>query len=395
MQEPSTESLLREVQTELRELESEATATARAFNPARAVPAFRQSGVKLMQYLALRRRDLRPLQKRLAPLGLSSLGRLEAHVAPSFAAVLAVVDMLLGERHELPSQAAAPRLDDALRLIEEHATPLFGPPPAPRSVRIMVTLPPLAAEDPPLVPKARGGRYGRRADQLHSRRSRGLAADGRERAPRRRRDAPTGQDLQGPRRPEIRTVVRGKELRLHVGDRLVLAHPWRLVLTTARKGERRALDARCQRPCASSGKVKPSPSTTATAAVLCARSCRSEIEVEIISARTKGAKLTSDKGINLPDVRLELPAFTADDREDLRTVVEARGHRLPLVCPRPEDVRSLREALRQLGHPELGAVANRDANGLRRASRHPHRADGGTERGADDRARQSGRGARL
>ncbi|MBA5876525.1 MAG: hypothetical protein GDA66_18550, partial [Nitrospira sp. CR1.2] len=41
---------------------------------------YRWSARNLLQYLALRRRDLRPLQHRLACLGLSSLGRCESHV---------------------------------------------------------------------------------------------------------------------------------------------------------------------------------------------------------------------------------------------------------------------------------------------------------------------------
>lgn len=46
----------------------------------------------LLHYMALRRHDLRPLQLRLAKLGLSSLGRAESHV-------LATVDAVLGVLH--------------------------------------------------------------------------------------------------------------------------------------------------------------------------------------------------------------------------------------------------------------------------------------------------------
>lgn len=43
-------------------------------------PNYRDSAKNLVHYLAFRRRDLRPLQMRLAELGLSSLGRAESHV---------------------------------------------------------------------------------------------------------------------------------------------------------------------------------------------------------------------------------------------------------------------------------------------------------------------------
>src|SRR3990167_5249003 len=46
------------------------------------LPAQRESARNLLHYIALRRHDLRVLQARLSRLGLSSLGRAEAHVLP-------------------------------------------------------------------------------------------------------------------------------------------------------------------------------------------------------------------------------------------------------------------------------------------------------------------------
>ena len=51
-----------------------------------------KSARNLLHYLALRCHDLRPLQQRLAELGLSSLGRAESHV-------LVTVDAVLGLLH--------------------------------------------------------------------------------------------------------------------------------------------------------------------------------------------------------------------------------------------------------------------------------------------------------
>ncbi len=44
---------------------------------------------------------------------------------------------------------------------------------------------------------------------------------------------------------------------------------------------------------------------------------RTRVQVGITHARTRGAKLSSDKGINLPDSNLRLPALTHKDLEDL------------------------------------------------------------------------------
>src|ERR1039457_7578875 len=57
-------------------------------------PEFQASASNLIHYLALRRHDLRALQPRLAALGLSSLGRSEAHVMASVEAVRAALQAL-------------------------------------------------------------------------------------------------------------------------------------------------------------------------------------------------------------------------------------------------------------------------------------------------------------
>lgn len=105
----------------------------------------------LAAYLALRQHDLRPLQRRLSYLGLSSLGRCEAHVRASLATVEDALGRLVGERHAAPDPDPlwGANVDAELRLGEATAA-LFGPAEEPRS-RILVTLPSEAAADPTLV----------------------------------------------------------------------------------------------------------------------------------------------------------------------------------------------------------------------------------------------------
>ena len=62
-----------------------------------AAPSMRESAFNLVHYLAVRRHDVRGLQDELARLGLSSLGRMEAHVMASLQAALRVLHTLLGE----------------------------------------------------------------------------------------------------------------------------------------------------------------------------------------------------------------------------------------------------------------------------------------------------------
>ncbi|MCD6707677.1 MAG: pyruvate kinase [Thiobacillus sp.] len=113
---------------------------------------YRDSARNLLHYLALRRRDLRPLQLRLAALGLSSLGRAESHVLSTVDAVLSVLHRLL-QRAWQPAARETAVLDftHGERLLAEHTDALLGPATPGREVRIMVTMPSAAADDYLLV----------------------------------------------------------------------------------------------------------------------------------------------------------------------------------------------------------------------------------------------------
>jgi pyruvate kinase len=109
----------------------------------------RPSARNLLHYLALRQRDVRPLQERLARFGLSSLGRCESHVLANLDALLIVLDSLARRESGLAGEQdtfAAGRY-----ALERNTMTLLGSKPAGRDVRIMVTMPSEAASDYPLV----------------------------------------------------------------------------------------------------------------------------------------------------------------------------------------------------------------------------------------------------
>ena len=58
---------------------------------------FAPSALNFAHYLALRRHDLRPLQRKLMGLGISSLGRLESRVLVSLDAVIVALAALAGD----------------------------------------------------------------------------------------------------------------------------------------------------------------------------------------------------------------------------------------------------------------------------------------------------------
>lgn len=113
-------------------------------------PSNRPSAENLADYLALRQHDIRHLQRELAQLGLSSLGRAEAHVLATVDAVRRAVASLAG----LPAPTDEHRPVDFVsggRLLERNAAALLGQARGGRWTRIMVTLPSEAATDAALV----------------------------------------------------------------------------------------------------------------------------------------------------------------------------------------------------------------------------------------------------
>jgi pyruvate kinase len=111
----------------------------------------RESARNLMHYLTLRRHDLRPLQLRLAALGLSSLGRAESHVLATIDSVLKALSRLANRPWQVPPDAAAVDFAEGQTLLRDHTDALLGPAGGGRDVRIMVTMPAEAAHEYTLV----------------------------------------------------------------------------------------------------------------------------------------------------------------------------------------------------------------------------------------------------
>ncbi|HET8711357.1 MAG TPA: pyruvate kinase [Spongiibacteraceae bacterium] len=115
-------------------------------------PVYRASALNLQHYLTLRRHDLRELQRCLAELGLSSLGRAEAHTLATLEAVLRTLYALAGQAWQpATSNIASPAYCEGQQLLATHTQLLLGRPPKERSVHIMVTMPSEAATDYTLV----------------------------------------------------------------------------------------------------------------------------------------------------------------------------------------------------------------------------------------------------
>jgi pyruvate kinase len=81
-----------------------------------------------------------------------------------------------------------------------------------------------------------------------------------------------------------------------------------------------------------------------------------ELEIEITHARPTGSKLRADKGINLPDSKLRLPALTDKDLEDLRFIARHADLVGYSFVRSAADVHELQKQLVALGGQDLGII---------------------------------------
>lgn len=445
------------------------------------LPKYRDSARNLIHYPALRGHDLRPLQERLAWLGLSSLGRSESHVLANLDKVLGILHYMTGQGwHELSEQEPAGSVSSR-RLLDRHCADLLGPSPKGRSVRIMVTLPSDAAQDPALIREyLEAGMDIARINCAHDDPAtwRRLADNVRAAASESGRPVKILVDLGGPKLRTGELAPRPPVLRMHpqrddygrtlrpyllsiqpttadadvhaeADDYIQVDPKWlshlaagtQIEFSDARGAKRQLIVAQVGAQgaiaqCLQTAYVTPETMLTIRggkgrkqhstpvgvlpvrpgvlrlrrgeiirvtrdgvgqparldehvpdlvlepARIACTlpqaidqvavgeriwfddgriggvvrNVSADELEVEVTQARDVGEKLVGDKGINLPDSALNLPALTEQDVQDLATVAELADMVGLSFVHKPEDVKALRAQLRRLGRPDMGIV---------------------------------------
>ncbi len=324
----------------------------------------RDSATNLLHYLGMRQHDLRNLQKQLARLGLSSLGRMEGHAIDSIERILSILYQLTGSTPNVTLGSASVDLDAGERLLRAHTIDLFGEP-SEENIRIMVTMPSEASQDKSLIERlVLAGMQTMRINCAHDEPDDWLKmiAFLREAESKTGRRCRIYADLAG---PKIRTgMIQGKKkfLRLKTGEHLFLtrpntvghsgsdskkkdheSHPPSIPCTfleafeTAKPGERIFFD---------DGRI---------GGIIQAVS-QDRIDVKITSAKEGGAKLREEKGINFPDTNFTIPALTDKDLENLKLLchhVDMFG--LSFVRS-PEDVQGLIEQLGLNSASDVGVV---------------------------------------
>ncbi|MEO7910665.1 MAG: pyruvate kinase [Roseiflexaceae bacterium] len=283
---------------------------------------FHASARNLALYLALRRSDLRPLQRRLMACGLSSLGRSESHVQPSLDALVAMLSAACGstafERIPFPSEMSFFQGEQTLA---REAVAIFGPRLHGRDTRIMVTLPPQAAQDADFAEAIlRAGAECVRINCAHDtsdawaamianlRQAERVVDDGRRMR--------VLMDLGG---PKVRTL----RLRKHVKQRFVIGDTLLLVRDLKAKRHTHLPCVGCTLP-AVLDQLAISAEVWIDDGQIGARVTELTDDgalLTIMQAPPRGKRIRADKGLNFPDTDLAIAPLTAEDDDDLAFVV--------------------------------------------------------------------------
>jgi pyruvate kinase len=316
----------------------------------------RGSLANLAHYIALRNRDLRPLQRHLMYLGLSSVGRLEGRVLPTLDAVLSSLAAIRGVSSPFsrPDESTFFHGEAALR---ETGNELLGPARDHRRSRIMVTLPAEAAEQPDYISDLvlRGMDIARincahDDPEVWEKLARHVRAAGEAM----QRETKVLMDIAG---PKIRIEnVQAQERKAVAGDRLRLM---------ARNGSSEDADAPFSATVSLPEiieRIEPGHRVRYNDGKLegVVKSVREgEAIIEVTHTKTGGCKLKPEKGLNFPDTDLGISPLTSKDQLDLEIVARHADMIGYSFISRPDDIDLLEEALSRSPSPSrpLGFVA--------------------------------------
>jgi len=298
-------------------------------------PDYRLSAMNLVRYITLRNQDLRNVHDHLSEIGVSSLRTCESYVMHNVISVLKIIKRLNGQDWE-PADVETIGYKGSKKLLRKHSRQLFNTKKTDRLTKIMVTLPEEAAKDPMMIrDMLTAGMEIARINLSHGDESEwvSMVDHVRTQAELLDKQCMIYMDLSGPkiRTGSISISRKGKApqnfIRLHKGDHLVLTSDQEIIndavygssgellqfasvsvslpaiINDAELGHRVFFD---------DGKIE--------AKVIKKRP--GELEVIIVNAKEKGVKLRSEKGINLPDTKLNLPSLTADDIANMPLVLE-------------------------------------------------------------------------
>jgi pyruvate kinase len=300
-------------------------------------------------YLALRQIDLRDVQTRLMPLGLSSLGRCEGRVRPNLEAVVEALGARCGET-STPPAITARAFFRGERLLRAETARVFGPQDAGRAVRIMVTLPSEAADDDDLVTAlVRAGMDAARINCAHDDVDvwRKMISNVRAAERLAGRRCIVYADLAGPK-VRTREVHVRHDARIHVGDRVALVRN----LHDAKNKEPAFT---CTIPAILDQVHAGDPVWIDDGKIGCLvkSATPSRVDLCVTQCADAGSRIRPDKGLNFPNTAIPAPPLGVPDRAALAAIVDAIDVVGYSFVRRPSDIVVLQDELLRLGRPSL------------------------------------------
>ena len=337
-------------------------------------PHYRESARNLVHYLALRTFDLRDIQWKLSSLGLSSIGHSERYTLTNLQNILFLLFMLDGQKQAIQKEGASFSIDfpKSKKKLEQHTLQLFGPERFSGHTRIMVTLPPEAANDYSLVKGlVQTGMAVARINCSHDE----PEAWGRMIAHLERAKKELGiscllyMDLEG---PKLRTgplpdrisrkgnLKKGRIL-LRRGDTLHLTKDDGLGSPPEFDLSERLLvpgKISISIPSVFDDLQKGHPIWFDDGIIsgLIEEIYPDHAVIRITVADDEGSRLMAEKGINLPETDLRLPALSEEDIQNLELIVQHADMVGYSFVRRPSDVEQLQAELKRLDREDIGII---------------------------------------
>ncbi|MEM1122535.1 MAG: pyruvate kinase, partial [Bacteroidota bacterium] len=332
-------------------------------------PDYELSALNLYRYLILRSFDLRNIHDRLSEFGISSMRTAESYVWKNVTNSLKITRLMLGETWEADASIPCLGYQDAKKLLRKHANRLFNPISQKQHTEIMVTMPSEAAEDLELLRHlVLAGMEIARINLSHDHEEVWQKMVDNLKLISRETGMPIKiyMDLAG---PKIRTApisITGKNGKIQ--DFISVAKGTHLVLTnrpTMGKPAVYSEDGNQLIHCAEIGVTLPQIIDDLSVGdpvffddgmfegkVL----KKTETDIKVVLTKVHKKKLRSEKGINLPQTQLNLPALTEEDLKNLPFVSKNADIVGYSFVRSPKDVQQLYQALDALENNSIGVV---------------------------------------
>ncbi len=287
--------------------------------------AYQVSARNLAYYMAFRQKDMRDLQEALIPWGVSSLGRLEADVMGTLNAVCKTMSLITDTELEDADidYHSIQTFENRYNLLNKHTAEIFGEAVDDRNTHILVTMPTEAAEDQGMVRELiEAGMDMARINCAHDDEYTWtkMIKNIEEAAEESGRNCRILMDISGPKIRVKNLLTSKRNPRLSVGEKFLLSSEDAMTLSN---GVEIAINTTVPEVLKKVGKgqlIKLDDGHIEAEVV--------EIRDEGLICRTtktvkeNGVKVKTEKGINFPDLDLNLSVLTEKDYKDLKFVAK-------------------------------------------------------------------------